>query len=98
MPHVRPGIRILWKSYCGYVQPTGCRENPDNPVSPSDQWISQESTPDTTTNDRQIGSREEEEVAGPHRINHHCLQLNQVLSDQVFPVLPHVRAEALVTY
>ena len=41
-------------------------------------------------NDRQIGSREEEEVAGPHRINHHCLQLNQVLRDQVFPVLSHV--------
>ena len=49
-------------------------------------------------NDRQIGSREEEEVAGPHRINHHCLQLNQVLSDWVFPVLPHVQAEAPVTY
>ena len=49
-------------------------------------------------NDRQIGSGEEEEVAGPHRINHHCLQLNQVLSDRVFPVLSHVRAEAPVTY
>ena len=37
MPHVGPGNRILWKSYCGYVQPTGCRENPDNPIPPSDQ-------------------------------------------------------------
>ena len=45
-------------------------------------------------NDRQIGSGEEEEVAGSHRINHHCLQLNQVLSDQVFPVLSHVWVEA----
>ena len=59
---------------------------------------SAESTPDTTTNDKQIGSGEEEEVAGPHRINHHCLQLNQVLSDRVFPVLSHVQAEAPVTY
>ena len=30
-------------------------------------------------------------MTGPHRINHHCLQLNQVLSDRVFPVLSHVQ-------
>ena len=40
MPHVRPGDRILWKSHCSYVQPTGCRKDPDNPVPPSDQWVS----------------------------------------------------------
>ena len=44
---------ILWKSHCGHVQPAGCRKDPYDPVSPADQWISRESTPDTTMHDRQ---------------------------------------------
>ena len=58
---------------------------------------SAESTSDPTMHDRKIGPRKEKrEMAGPHRINNHCLQFNTVIGDRVFPILSHVWEEAPV--
>ena len=85
MPHVGSRNGILREGHCGHVQPAGSRKDPYYPVSPSNKWISGESTPDSTTNDRQTRSGEKKEVAGPHRINYYCLQLYEVPGDWVFP-------------
>ena len=48
--------------------------------------------------DRQVRSGEKKEMARTHWINNHCLQFDEVTGDWVFPVLPYVREEALVTH
>ena len=97
-PHVRSRNGILREGHCGDVQPAGSRKDPYYPISPSNKRISQESTPDSTTNDRQTRSGEKKEVASPHRINYYCLQLYKVPGDWVFPVLPYVRVPTPVTH
>ena len=45
----------------------------NNAIPSSDEWIGQESTSDATMYDSKVGPGKEEEMASPHRINHHCL-------------------------
>ena len=45
----------------------------NNTVPSSEERIGRESTPDSTTYDRQIGPGEKEEVADSHRVDNHCL-------------------------
>ena len=73
------------------------RSDTDNPVSPSDQWVSRKSSPDAAMHDRQVRSGGKKEMACAHWIGNHYFQFNKVTGDRVFPVLPYVREEAPVT-
>ena len=57
----------------------------DNAVPSSDKRISRKGASDPTGDDWKTRPRQRKEMASPHRINHHCLQLYVVTSNWVFP-------------
>ena len=59
---------------------------------------SAESSPNTAMHDRQARPRKKKEMAHTHWIDNHRLQLDEVTGDRVFPILPYVQEEALVTH